>query len=636
VFQRFALRVRETAAAPVLRLCGMARTIRGKVLFAFCGLAAITGLLGWSAVQSVVESGRLVVQTYDKPLMAISYARLALAHFMAMELALKERQTAVDGDERAAIDTRIEDLVRSLRDDLGVAEERAMSQDAADASREADRAAGAWNALRLKLEASGADGSYRATLDRRAATVVGDLDRLVEITADDGFRDRERALQSIASYRMLSIETTVFAIIIGAIIAILLAGRMVSPIAAASRAARRIAEGELDVKITHASGDEFGELLESMAVMRDNIRAMMDREIAARRSAQTRLVNAIESSDEGVIVLDSDGRTVIANSQIAAFFVGFANSFTPGAPLPEPIENALEGPTGEMALADGRWLRLTRSPTADGGFVVIASDITQIKDRERRLREARDEAELASRSKTEFLANMSHELRTPLNAIIGFSEIMAHQLLGPIGQPKYGEYVHDILRSGRHLLDVINDILDIAKLQSGKVEVDRKPLQLGDVVDDAARMMAAQAKTAEIELTCEIDPSLPAIDGDATRLKQVLLNLMSNAIKFTPSGGRIIVSAGRVGDGMIRLAVSDSGIGMAAADIPKALEPFSQIDNSITRKYGGTGLGLPLSRLFAELHGGRLDIESTPGRGTTVTVILPAPAHKAPPLAIAV
>ncbi len=620
-----------------MRLCGMAMTIRGKILLAFCALAAITGLLGMSAVQSVVESGRLVVQTYDKPLMAISYARLALAHFMAMELALKERQTTADGEQRQAIDARIEDLGRALRDDLGVAEERALSQDASDAAGEATRAAGTWDALRLRLEAGGADESYRAALDRRATTVVGDLDRLVEITAEDGFRDREKALRSIASYRTLSIEATGFAVILGAVIAILLASRMVKPIAAASRAARRIAAGELDVTITHASDDEFGELLESMAVMRDNIRAMMEREISARRSAQTRLVNAIESSDEGVIVLDSDSRTVIANSQIASFFAGLTDAFTPGALLPQPIEAVLSGPTGEMALADGRWLRLTRSPTADGGFVVVASDITALKDRERSLREAKEEAELASRSKTEFLANMSHELRTPLNAIIGFSEIMAHQLLGPIGQPKYAGYVHDILRSGKHLLDVINDILDIAKLQSGKAEIELLPMQLGDVVDDAVQIIAAQAKAAETELTCEIDPCLPPIDGDATRMKQLLLNLLSNAVKFTPAGGKITVSVGRIDEG-VRIAVSDTGIGMAASDIPKALEPFSQVDSSITRKYGGTGLGLPLSRLFAELHGGRLEIESAPSRGTTVTVILPAPtrAPRTQPLAIAV
>ncbi len=627
--------VRGASAAAARRLRSMTVTIRGKILLAFCALAAITGFLGWNAVDSVYKSGRLVVETYDKPLMAISYARLALANFTSMELTLVQRQAATDADRTHQLDAHIDDLAQALTEDLGVAEERSMSQAAADEARSTARAAADWDGLRRRLLAMGADRAYHAALERRAAIVLDDFDKLVELTADDGFKDRERALASIRSYRRLSIAATFFALLISAAVAILLARRMVRPIALASRAARRIAAGELDVEIASAGGDELGELLDAMAVMRDNIRATMEREIAARRSAQSRLVSAIESSAEGVIVLDADGRILISNSQVASFFAGLAADFAVGATLPEPLEAALAGPTGEMALSDGRWLRLSRSRGADGGFVVLAGDITAIKDRERVLRDAKEEAELASRSKSEFLANMSHELRTPLNAIIGFSEVMAHELFGAMGQPKYKEYVNDILRSGRHLLDVINDILDIAKLQSGKAELNRQPVRVGEIIEDSLRMIGAQAEAGEIEITCAIEPDIPVIDADTTRLRQLFLNLLSNAVKFTPAGGRITVAAGRCSEG-IRVSVADTGIGMAAKDIPKALEPFSQIDSSIARKYGGTGLGLPLSKLFAELHGGRLAIESAPGCGTTVTIFLPAPAALAPPLAIAV
>jgi signal transduction histidine kinase/HAMP domain-containing protein len=617
--------VHAMSVAAMRRLRGLAVTIRGKILLAFCALAAITGFLGWNAVDSVVESGRLVVETYDKPLMAISYARLALANFMAMRLTLMQRQATTDSERARALDRHIDDVAHALQEDLGVAEERSMSPQAAAAARATATAAADWDALRRRLIAMGADGAYHAVLERHAAVVVADFDRLVELTADDGFRDRERALASIASYRRLSIAATMFALLISAMVAILLARRMVQPIATASRAARRIAAGELDVEIGSAAADELGELLNAMAVMRDNIRVTMEREIAARRSAQSRLVNAIESSAEGVIVLDAAGCIAVANSQVAALFPGPAAAFEPGAPLPAAFAAALEIPTGEMALADGRWLRLSRSPTADGGFVVIVSDITAIKDRERVLRAAKEEAELASRSKSEFLANMSHELRTPLNAIIGFSEVMGGALFGPLGHAKYEEYVNDILRSGRHLLDVINDILDIAKLQSGKAEINRRATQVGQVLEDSLRMIGAQVKAGGIELGCAIEPDLPVIEADATRLRQLFLNLLSNAVKFTPAGGRISVTAAVRADG-IRIAVSDTGIGMAAKDIPKALEPFSQIDSSITRKYGGTGLGLPLSKLFAELHGGRLAIDSVQGRGTTVIVTLPVAA----------
>jgi two-component system cell cycle sensor histidine kinase PleC len=360
-----------------------------------------------------------------------------------------------------------------------------------------------------------------------------------------------------------------------------------------------------------------------MSRMRDKIRGMMDREIAARRSAQTRLVNALECSAEGVILVDGDGSILIANSQVAAFFPELAGEFAAGRHLPAALELALTQPTAELQLVDGRWLRLGSSSTSDGGFVVISTDITLLKEREAALRSAKDQAESANRAKSEFLANMSHELRTPLNAVIGFSEIIAAEMFGPVGQPRYKDFAGDIVRSGRHLLEVISDILDVAKLQSGKTELHLKRLELSEVIDDAMRIVKEQADSAGIALTSAVEPDLPAIDGDATRLRQVLLNLLSNAIKFTPAGGLILVSAQRHDD-RIDLTVRDSGIGMEAKDIPTAFEPFGQIDSSLARKYGGTGLGLPLSKMFAELHGGGLAIVSVPGKGTIVTVTLPA------------
>ena len=626
----FAITIHGASAALAQRVRGVATTIRGKILLAFCALAAITGFLGLYAVDSVIESGRMVVETYDKPLMAISYARLALANFTAMELALSQRQATSDPERAELLDRRIDELASALQEDLAVAEERSMSLPASSVARATASAIAAWDVLRHRISAGKSREGDRAALDERAAAVVDSFDSLVELTAEDGFRDRERALASIESFRRIGIAGTLLAVFLCALVSFFLARRMMRPIAEASSAARRIAEGELDVEIVAVGNDELGLLLESMAVMRDNIRTVMQREIAARRSAQSRLVNAIESSSEGVVLIDGDGRIVIANSQIAAFFPNLAGAFVPGAHLPEPLQTALSQPTGEMRLSDGRWLRVSRSGNEGAGFVLITSDISGLKDRERVLQIAKEQAEMASRSKSEFLANMSHELRTPLNAVIGFSEIMAGEMFGPMGQPKYRDYALDILRSGRHLLDVINDILDIAKLQSGKAELNLRPTRIADIVEDCMRIVAEQAKSGEIDLTRRIDPNIPVIEGDATRLRQLLLNLLSNAIKFTSAGGRILVAA-ESSEAGLRLAVSDTGIGMAPKDIPKALEPFSQIDSSVTRKYGGTGLGLPLSKLFAEMHGGSLVIESAPGRGTTVSVYLPAAAAERPP-----
>ena len=510
-------------------------TVRGKILLAFLALAAITAVLGRYAVTSVEESGRLVVQTYDKPLMSISYARLAQADFIAMRLASVLLEGAREPARRDQLGSKLDELVKSVHDDLRVAEERSSSDRAAVAARQSRQDFDAWNALRL-LTAS--DPEVRQDLHERAESVLASLDSLGELTADDGFRERQRALASIEAYRRLSIELTAGAVVLGMLVAITLARHMVRPIAAASRAAGRIAAGELDVAIAPAGRDELGQLLAAMSVMRDNIRGMMEREVAARRSAQGRLVDAIESSPEGVALVDRDRRILIANSQMASFFPEQASDFAQGSCLPWMVDTAVTAATSELQLADGRWLRLSRSDTDDGGFVLIASDITLLMEREGVLRAAKEEADRANRAKTDFLTNMSHELRTPLSAIIGFSEMIVGETYGPVGQPKYRDFADDILHSGQHLLDIISEILDVAKLQSGTMELRLKSLRPRLIIDDVIRIVRKQAQEAGIDLDALVPDDIPMIEGDPVRLRQVLLNLLSNAIKFTPRGGR--------------------------------------------------------------------------------------------------
>jgi signal transduction histidine kinase len=218
---------------------------------------------------------------------------------------------------------------------------------------------------------------------------------------------------------------------------------------------------------------------------------------------------------------------------------------------------------------------------------------------------------------------MSHELRTPLNAVIGFSEIIFREMFGPVGEPRYADYARDIHASGTHLLNVIGDILDIAKAESGNAELDEQPVDLAEIATASVRLIDPRAHAGQIRVETDIAPGLPKIDADARRLKQVLINLLANAVKFTPPGGRVTVEVGLGPDGGARLAVRDTGIGMRPEDIPRALEPFSQVDNALSRRYEGTGLGLPLSRKLVELHGGKLAIDSVVDRGTTVTVTLP-------------
>ncbi|MBI3676237.1 MAG: hypothetical protein HY243_06430 [Proteobacteria bacterium] len=232
------------------------------------------------------------------------------------------------------------------------------------------------------------------------------------------------------------------------------------------------------------------------------------------------------------------------------------------------------------------------------------------------------EAAAGSEAKSAFLAAMSHELRTPLNAVMGFSDLLMRETFGPLGDPRNKEYVADINRSGLHLLSLINDILDLTRLEAGQASLREDFAIVGEIVEEACKTVELQARDAGIDLSSHVSAGLPSLFADARRVRQILLNLLSNAVKFTPCGGRIAVRACLVPQGL-SLAVCDTGIGIAEADIPRALERFGQVDGTLARKYEGMGLGLPLAKGFAELHGATLSIESAIEFGTTVTVVFP-------------
>jgi signal transduction histidine kinase len=236
---------------------------------------------------------------------------------------------------------------------------------------------------------------------------------------------------------------------------------------------------------------------------------------------------------------------------------------------------------------------------------------------------ALDAAAAASQAKSQFLATMSHELRTPLNAIIGFSELLQAELFGPIGDKRYVSYSEDILKSGRHLLALVNDVLDFSKIDAGHLDLQDTDIDVAKALGGAVRMVEGQAAQADVALEREVALDLPSLRADERRLRQILLNLLSNAVKFTPSGGRVRVIAFEDAGEMV-IQISDTGIGMAPADIPRALERFGQLNGDLNRKYEGAGLGLPLTKKLVDLHGGRLEIESAVGEGTKVTIAFPA------------
>ena len=239
------------------------------------------------------------------------------------------------------------------------------------------------------------------------------------------------------------------------------------------------------------------------------------------------------------------------------------------------------------------------------------------------LRGAKDAAEEASRVKSQFLAHMSHELRTPLNAIIGFSEVIKSQIFGSIGNERYRSYATDIHSSGHHLLRLVNDILDLSKLETGNVELSEGELDLAILIRDCVNLVKGQADRKAVRIAVNLPGDPPSLHADELRIKQVVLNLLSNAIKFSEDGQSIAIVVARTEAGELSITVEDFGIGMDPADIPIALQPFRQLESALARRYEGTGLGLPLAKTLVELHGGTLALESAPGVGTTVTVVLP-------------
>lgn len=262
---------------------------------------------------------------------------------------------------------------------------------------------------------------------------------------------------------------------------------------------------------------------------------------------------------------------------------------------------------------------------ADGNplfYEGTVSEITERKNSERRLREAKTAAEAANRAKSRFLANMSHELRTPLNSIIGFTELIQHEPHGPVGAPQYKDYLGDVAKSARMLLQLIDDILDIAKLDAGKLNFDREPLDPAGLMEDALSILAPKIRAGEINLERDFAPDIPPIEGDSRRMQQVLINLLSNAVKYTDPGGTIAVTT-RHKAPWILVRVRDTGVGIPEEDLPKIFLPFEQSRYAVSHAKEGAGLGLPLARELVQQHGGDIELESHIGVGTTVTVRLP-------------
>jgi two-component system cell cycle sensor histidine kinase PleC len=418
-------------------------------------------------------------------------------------------------------------------------------------------------------------------------------------------------------------------------------------------------------ELVHQQGDAGPHLI-GIAVDVTEQKSLIEKTTAA----DIRLRDAIETIPEAFVLWDADNRLVLCNSNFQQLHDLPDEAITVGTSYEEvfaagrrsvihkvvPESSASPGAsTFEAQIDDGRWLHISERRTKDGGYVSVGTDITALKmneekliESERRLiatiaevrsseqrlaelaeryAEEKTRAEEANRAKSEFLANMSHELRTPLNAIIGFSEIMQSGMFGPLGAEKYKEYCSDIHQSGQYLLEVINDILDMSKIEAGRIRLCIEELELDKLLAEAMRVISGRADDKHLLVQADIDSGL-RLSADRRALKQIVLNLLSNAVKFTPARGQIKVR-GHAAGGFVRIAIMDTGIGIPTDALAKLGRPFEQVESQLTKSHQGSGLGLAIAKSLTELHGGVMRIRSAPGRGTIVVVKLPIVWHAA-------
>lgn len=596
-------------------------SVRAKLFFVFLTMASLLALLGGYAFHAISTTGAVVEYTYDRPLMAINYARAAGQTFAQMERDLS------NGADTKTLEWRLE----VFQSDLVVARERSISERATSHFERVETLSNQW-AVTFLLNQEELSVVERQKQAKLSLQIEEELDTIIELQTNESFRNRESAVSAIGKVERYSLIATGFALTLSVLLASWLSVTIIRPLKAAAQAARKISAGDLNTHIPKGRKDETGALLKTLGSMQDSVRGRVDLEQSARALAQTRLVESLENSKDAIILTDADGRIIVVNNQLRGVFPELQTANLLGANLqtyfhqsgvPIDIPHIYDEVQNEIRSADGRWAHINAFDTAEGGRLILWTDITSAKKAHQNLTISKDETE-AAHAKTLFLAAMSHELLTPLNAVIGFADAMAmhHQRSGQ--DSKQLEMCQIISRNGDQVLKIVQDVLNVADTANTKIlSANQEVIDLKEVVTFCLKTIAKDMQPKQLRLIWNSQMAPIKVRGDRVHLQQAILHLLSNAVKFNHVGGRIKVGIRLRPDNSVAIDVIDDGIGIKSEDLARMVEPFEQADKSYSRRYEGAGLGLSVVQKIMSFHSGELRLRSALGKGTCATLLLP-------------
>jgi signal transduction histidine kinase/HAMP domain-containing protein len=638
IFNNLSIQIKASIASVLLLICllGLGANAYLTSTRSAEGLRVLTNEL-IPKQQAFSQANEAVVATHMKIFRYVSWASNGVSHTLLDPL---HAEINADLDK---LSYRIAALAR--RPDLSASERKSMQELLSQ-----------WQICKEHAKDTIDVGESDAAM---ATMMLGQTDETFK-AVDATFQDLSNAISETArglSNRLYSdaevnknlvILVTIIGFLISGFVAIIVGQSIVRPIEAVTDAMQRLSAGEIDVEVGHGHRrDEIGRMVEAIEVFRKNI--------IDRHAMEQTLTEAIEAISEGFALYDADDRIAVCNTRYREMFSYGRETSMVGTPFQTIVANAVgliedaqidparwiaervaahrnPGAPHLQHRSDGRWIRVSERRTAPGGVVATYGDITELKHRETELDNlvheiavARDAAETANRAKSQFLANMSHELRTPLNAILGYTELMAEGTYGELCEEML-EVLKRLETNGRHLLGLINDVLDLSKIEAGQLVLELSDYCIQDIAQTVRSTLEPLAADKKLAFKVEVPAELPPGRGDGRRLTQVLINLVGNAIKFTDAGEVAIKT--EANNGSFYVTVRDTGPGISAADQAKLFQEFQQADNAIARKKGGTGLGLAISKRIIEMHGGRIWVESQPGHGSTFAFTLPVTVER--------